>query len=118
MTDQRSFARTVIALSLAVIACCALTPTIMLLTGSPAVQPQRVLDQDALARVVLRIPRATNSASFEGRCDGAAHRHSFPAILAVDGHASGQGRRVRSRTPAWCLRTVSGSIRWGHRKQA
>lgn len=53
MTDQRSFARTVIALSLAVIACCALTFTIMLLAGSPAVQPQRVLDQDALARAVL-----------------------------------------------------------------
>ncbi|MFJ2561212.1 MULTISPECIES: DUF4333 domain-containing protein [unclassified Streptomyces] len=53
MTDQRSFARTVIALSLAVIACCALTFTIMLLAGSPAVQPQRVLDQDALARSVL-----------------------------------------------------------------
>ncbi|MFD6334396.1 DUF4333 domain-containing protein [Streptomyces niveus] len=53
MTDQRSFARTVIALSLAVIACCALTFTIMLLAGSPAVQPQRVLDQEALARAVL-----------------------------------------------------------------
>lgn len=53
MPDQRSFARTVIALSLAVIACCALTFTIMLLAGSPAVQPQRVLDQDALARAVL-----------------------------------------------------------------
>ncbi len=53
MTDQRSSARTVVALSLAVIACCALTFTIMLLAGSPAVQPQRVLDQDALARAVL-----------------------------------------------------------------
>ncbi|MEU9749290.1 DUF4333 domain-containing protein [Streptomyces niveus] len=53
MTDQRSFARTVIALSLAVIACCALTFTIMLMVGSPAVQPQRVLDQEALARGVL-----------------------------------------------------------------
>ena len=53
MTDQRSFARTVIALSLAVIACCVLTFTIMLLAGSPAVQPQRVLDQEALARTVL-----------------------------------------------------------------
>ncbi|MFH8573241.1 DUF4333 domain-containing protein [Streptomyces sp. NPDC017993] len=53
MTDQRSFARTVIAFSLAVISCCALTFTIMLLAGSPAVQPQRVLDQDALARAVL-----------------------------------------------------------------
>lgn len=53
MTDQRSFVRTVIALSLAVIACCAFTFTIMLLAGSPAVQPQRVLDQDALARAVL-----------------------------------------------------------------
>jgi hypothetical protein len=41
------------ALSSAVIACCALTFTIMLLAGSPAVQPQRVLDQDALARAVL-----------------------------------------------------------------
>jgi hypothetical protein len=53
VTDQRSFARTVIALSLAVIACCALTFTIMLLAGSPAVRSQRVLDQDALARAVL-----------------------------------------------------------------
>ncbi|MFC9590558.1 DUF4333 domain-containing protein [Streptomyces sp. NPDC056944] len=53
MTDQRSFARTVSAFSLAVIACCALTYTIMLLAGSPAVRPQRVLDQDALARAVL-----------------------------------------------------------------
>ncbi|MCI3220869.1 DUF4333 domain-containing protein [Streptomyces sp. NP-1717] len=61
MTDQRSFARTVIALSLAVIACCALTFTIMLLAGSPAVQPQRVLDQDALARAVLN---NVNSADF------------------------------------------------------
>ncbi|WP_327258432.1 DUF4333 domain-containing protein [Streptomyces sp. NBC_01240] len=61
MTDQRSFARTVIALSLAVIACCALTFIIMLLAGSPAVQPQRVLDQDALARAVLN---NVNSADF------------------------------------------------------
>ncbi|WP_406259631.1 DUF4333 domain-containing protein [Actinacidiphila glaucinigra] len=61
MTDQRSFARTVIALSLAVIACCTLTFTIMLLAGSPAVQPQRVLDQDALARAVLN---HVNSADF------------------------------------------------------
>ncbi|TXL86630.1 DUF4333 domain-containing protein [Streptomyces sp. IB2014 016-6] len=61
VTDQRSFARTVIALSLAVIACCALTFTIMLLAGSPAVQPQRVLDQDALARAVLN---NVNSADF------------------------------------------------------
>ncbi|MGV9347973.1 DUF4333 domain-containing protein [Streptomyces spiralis] len=53
MTDQRSFARGVIAFSLAVIACCVLTVTIMLLAGSPVVQPQRVLDQDALARAVL-----------------------------------------------------------------
>ncbi|MET9554644.1 DUF4333 domain-containing protein [Streptomyces sp. NPDC006645] len=53
MTDQRSFSRTVMTLALAVIACCALTFTIMLLAGSPAVQPQRVLDQDALARTVL-----------------------------------------------------------------
>ncbi|MFI6702976.1 DUF4333 domain-containing protein [Streptomyces sp. NPDC050509] len=61
MTEQRSFARTVIALSLALIACCALTFTIMLLAGSPAVQPQRVLDQDALARAVLN---NVNSADF------------------------------------------------------
>lgn len=53
VTDQRSFARTVIALSLAVIAYCAATFTIMLLAGSHALQPQRVLDQDALARAVL-----------------------------------------------------------------
>ncbi|MEV7571213.1 DUF4333 domain-containing protein [Streptomyces tanashiensis] len=53
MTDQRSFARTVSAFSLAVIASCALTFVVMLLAGSPAVQPQRVLDQDALARAVL-----------------------------------------------------------------
>ncbi|MFF4751456.1 DUF4333 domain-containing protein [Streptomyces sp. NPDC002514] len=62
MTDQRSFARTVIALSLAVIACCALTFTIMLLAGSPAVQPQRVLDQDALARAVLNNVNSTDFA--------------------------------------------------------
>ncbi|MFI1223121.1 MULTISPECIES: DUF4333 domain-containing protein [unclassified Streptomyces] len=53
MTDQRSPARTVVALSLAVIAGCALTYMIMLLAGSPAVQSPRVLDQDALARAVL-----------------------------------------------------------------
>jgi hypothetical protein len=61
VADQRSSARTVIALSLAVIACCALTFTIVLLAGSPAVQPQRVLDQDALARAVLN---HVNSADF------------------------------------------------------
>jgi hypothetical protein len=53
VNDQRSFARTVIAFSLAVIACCALTVTIMLLAGSSAVRQPRVLDQDALARAVL-----------------------------------------------------------------
>ncbi|MCZ4602700.1 DUF4333 domain-containing protein [Streptomyces sp. Lzd4kr] len=62
MTDQRSFARTVIAFSLAVIACCALTFTIMLLAGSPVVQPQRVLDQDALARSVLNDVDSTDFA--------------------------------------------------------
>lgn len=63
MTDQRSFARTVIALSLAVIACCALTFIIMLLAGSAAVQPQRVLDQDALARSVLNNVTSTDFAT-------------------------------------------------------
>ncbi|MEV7405381.1 DUF4333 domain-containing protein [Streptomyces sp. NPDC091267] len=62
MTDQRSFARTVIALSLGVIACCALTFTIMLLAGSPAVQAQRVLDQDALARAVLNSVKSADFA--------------------------------------------------------
>lgn len=62
MTDQRSFARTVIALSLAVIASCVLTFTIMLLAGSPAVQLQRVLDQDAVARAVLNNVNAADFA--------------------------------------------------------
>lgn len=59
VTEQRSSARTVIAFSLAVIACCTLTFIIMLLAGSSAVRPQqptppqRVLDADAVERAVL-----------------------------------------------------------------
>ncbi|MFD7115646.1 DUF4333 domain-containing protein [Streptomyces sp. NPDC059922] len=79
MTDQRSFARTVIALSLAVIACCALTFTIMLLAGSPAVQPQRVLDQDALARAVLN-----NVSSADFAAPPTIDDVSCPAYLPVE----------------------------------
>ncbi|MEU9064756.1 DUF4333 domain-containing protein [Streptomyces sp. NPDC048430] len=80
MTDQRSFARTVIALSLAVIACCALTFTIMLLAGSPAVQPQRVLDQDALARAVLNNVESDDSFAKPPTIDDV----SCPASIPVE----------------------------------
>ncbi|MFI6123734.1 DUF4333 domain-containing protein [Streptomyces sp. NPDC051064] len=80
MTDQRSFARAVIALSLAVIACCALTFTIMLLTGSPAVQPQRVLDQDALARAVLNNVESDDSFAKPPTIDDV----SCPASIPVE----------------------------------
>ncbi|WP_432182129.1 DUF4333 domain-containing protein [Streptomyces sp. NBC_00063] len=100
MTDQRSFARTVIALSLAVIACCALTFTIMLLAGSPAVQPQRVLDQDALARAVLNNVKSSADFAKPPTIDDV----SCPASISVeagrefecdvvgvgDGHRSGR----------------------------
>ncbi|MFJ1750128.1 DUF4333 domain-containing protein [Streptomyces sp. NPDC088116] len=80
MTDQRSFARTVIALSLAVIACCVLTFTIMLLAGSPAVQPQRVLDQEALARAVLNHAESDSSFAKPPTIDDV----SCPASIPVE----------------------------------
>ncbi|MFG2307029.1 DUF4333 domain-containing protein [Actinacidiphila glaucinigra] len=52
MTDQRSFARTVIALALAVLAACAVAVTITVTTGPIAVEAPRVLDQTALEKRV------------------------------------------------------------------
>ncbi|MDX2709522.1 DUF4333 domain-containing protein [Streptomyces sp. NPDC005722] len=52
MTDHRSFARTVIALSLAVLAACAVAVTIKVTTGPIPVEPPRVLDQTALEKQV------------------------------------------------------------------
>ncbi|MFF3947084.1 DUF4333 domain-containing protein [Streptomyces sp. NPDC001902] len=52
MTDQRSFARTVIALSLAVVAACAVVVTIKVAQGPISVEPPRVLDQEALEKQV------------------------------------------------------------------
>ncbi|WP_392673713.1 DUF4333 domain-containing protein [Streptomyces sp. LN785] len=99
MTDQRSFARTVITLSLAVIACCALTFTIMLLAGSPAVQPQRVLDQDALARAVLNSVESDDSFAKSPTIDDVTCPASIPVeagrefecnVVGVgDGNSSG-----------------------------
>ncbi|WP_405475257.1 DUF4333 domain-containing protein [Streptomyces sp. NBC_00009] len=99
MTDQRSFARNAIAFSLAVIACCALTVTIMLLAGSPAVQPQRVLDQDALARAVLNNVESDDSFAKPPTIDDVACPASIPVeagrefecnVVGVgDGNSSG-----------------------------
>ncbi|MFF3561708.1 DUF4333 domain-containing protein [Streptomyces sp. NPDC002574] len=52
MTDHRSFARTVIALSLAVLAACAVVVTIKVAVGPLAIEPPRVLDQTALEKRV------------------------------------------------------------------
>jgi hypothetical protein len=100
VTDQRSFARNVIAFSLAVIACCALTVTIMLLAGSPAVQPQRVLDQDALARAVLNNVESDDSFAKSPTIDDVACPASIPVeagrefecnVVGVgDGNSSGR----------------------------
>ena len=53
MADQRNFARTVMAFSSAVVAVCAVTLTIKVLTmDALPVEATRVLDQDALERQV------------------------------------------------------------------
>ncbi|MFE9614047.1 DUF4333 domain-containing protein [Streptomyces sp. NPDC006012] len=53
MTDQRSFARTVMALSSVVIAVCAVVVTVYVTTLDPVpVEPPRVLDQAALEKQV------------------------------------------------------------------
>ncbi|MFE2541681.1 DUF4333 domain-containing protein [Actinacidiphila glaucinigra] len=52
MTDHRSFARTVIALSLAVLAACAVAVTIKVTSSPISVEPPRVLDQTALEKRV------------------------------------------------------------------
>ena len=57
MADQRSPVRTVVAVSLAVIACCALVSTIKVLTGAPP----RVLDSDAVARSAIHVAAASVS---------------------------------------------------------
>jgi len=53
MSDHRSFARSVIALSSAVVAACAVAVAVKVLTlGAVSVEPPRVLDQTALEKQV------------------------------------------------------------------
>ncbi len=53
MNDQRSLARTVVALSSAVVAVCAVAITVKVMTLGPvSVEPPRVLDQTALEKQV------------------------------------------------------------------
>ncbi|MER6525554.1 DUF4333 domain-containing protein [Streptomyces sp. NPDC001508] len=73
MSDQRNFARTVVALSSVVVAGCAVAVTIKVMSTDP--QP-RVLDQDGLERQVM--------ADIQGGRPGPADRLSCPASVVAD----------------------------------
>lgn len=67
MADQRNFARTVLAISSAVIACCAVAVTIKVMaTDVISVEPPRVLNQDALERQVAEEVLGPKQASVQG----------------------------------------------------
>ncbi|MFI9779379.1 DUF4333 domain-containing protein [Streptomyces sp. NPDC051956] len=67
VADQRNFARTVLAISSAVIACCAVAVTIKVMaTDVISVEPPRVLNQEALERQVAEEVLGPKQASVQG----------------------------------------------------
>ncbi|MCX4650022.1 MULTISPECIES: DUF4333 domain-containing protein [unclassified Streptomyces] len=67
MADQRNFARTVLAISSAVIACCAVAVTVKVMaTDVISVEQTRVLNQDALERQVAEVVLGPKQASVQG----------------------------------------------------